>query len=82
MARWVEAGLPPGEAIIAATSRPAQLLGLADLGTLTPGRSADLLVLTANPLENIAHTRRIEQVYLKGIPLDRDSLRREFQRER
>jgi hypothetical protein len=39
-------------------------------------------VLTANPLENIAHTRRIEQVYLKGIPLDRDSLRREFQRER
>ena len=82
MARWVEAGLPPGEAIIAATSRPAQLLGLADLGTLTPGKSADLLVLTANPLENIAHTRRIEQVYLKGIPLDRDSLRREFQRER
>lgn len=82
LSRWVQAGLTPAEAIIAATSRPAALLGLADLGTLTPGKSADLLVLTANPLEDIAHTRRIDRVYLKGTLLDRDAMRREFQRVR
>jgi imidazolonepropionase-like amidohydrolase len=82
LSRWVQAGLTPAEAIIAATSRPAALLGLADLGTLTPGKSADLLVLTANPLEDIAHTRRIDRVYLRGTLLDRDAMRREFQRVR
>lgn len=82
LSRWVQAGLTPADAIVAATSRPAELLGLSDLGTLTPGKSADLLVLTANPLENIAHTRRIDRVYLKGALLDRDAMRREFQRVR
>lgn len=80
LSRWVQAGLAPADAIVAATSRPAELLGLADLGTLTEGKSADLLVLTANPLEDIANTRRIDRVYLKGVLLDRDAMRREFQR--
>ena len=82
VSRWVQAGLTPADAIVAATSRPAELLGLRDLGTLTPGKSADLLVLTANPLEDIAHTRRIDRVYLRGTLLDRDAMRREFQRVR
>jgi len=82
LSRWVQAGLTPAEAIIAATSRPAALLGLADLGTLAPGKRADLLVLGANPLDAITNTRRIEDVYLNGVALDRAAMRREFQRER
>lgn len=80
LSRWVQAGLTPAEAIIAATSRPAALLGLADLGTLAPGKRADVLVLGANPLESISHTRRIEDVYLNGVALDRAAMQREFQR--
>jgi imidazolonepropionase-like amidohydrolase len=45
--------------IVAATSRPAALLGIKDLGALAPGKSASLIVLDANPLEDINNTRRI-----------------------
>jgi imidazolonepropionase-like amidohydrolase len=74
IARWVQLGLPAAEAIVAATSRPAELLGIKDLGTLAVGKSADFLVLDANPLENIRNTRRIASVYLRGARLDRDAL--------
>lgn len=78
LTRWVTSGISPAEAIIAATSRPAALLGIQDLGTLAPGKSADFIVLTANPLENILNTRRIDKVYLKGVALDREKMAREF----
>ena len=74
IARWVELGLTPSQAIVAATSRPAELLGLKDMGTLAVGKSADFLVLDANPLENIRNTRRIASVYLRGASLDRAAL--------
>jgi len=72
--RWVQFGLSPSDAIVAATARPAELLGLADLGTLASGKSADFVVLNANPLENIRNTRQIDSVYLRGVRLDRDAL--------
>ena len=75
VARWVQLGLTPAQAIVAATSRPAELLGLADLGTLAAGRSADFVVLDANPLDDIRNTRQIASVYLRGTMLDRDALR-------
>jgi imidazolonepropionase-like amidohydrolase len=77
MARWVELGVTPAQAIVAATSRPAELLGV-DEGSLAPGKRASFMVLTANPLEDIRNTRTIEQAYLNGTRLDRDALRAHF----
>ena len=72
----VEAGMTPMQALVAATSRGAEFLRLRDTGVLAAGKSADLLVLDANPLDDISNTRRIAQVFVKGRPVDRDALLR------
>lgn len=74
LARWVSLGLTPAQAIVAATSRPAEALGLSDVGTLAEGKEADFLVLNANPLDDIRNTRQIFSVYLHGARLDREAL--------
>lgn len=67
LALLVEGGLTPLEALAAATSGPAEFLGLADsLGTIEPGRSADLVILDADPLADIRNTRRIHAVVRGG----------------
>ena len=63
----VAAGLTPAQAIAAATRTAAGILRLDQLGTIAPGKSADFLVLTANPLDRIANTRTIERVSLRGV---------------
>src|SRR2546430_275918 len=57
LARWVQLGLSPRDAIIAATSTPAALLGINDMGTVAPGKSAGFRGLDANPLDDIRKTR-------------------------
>jgi imidazolonepropionase-like amidohydrolase len=74
LARWVQLGLTPSQAIVAATGRPAELMGLVDTGTLAIGKRADFIVLDANPLENILNTRKISSVYLDGAKFDRDAM--------
>jgi imidazolonepropionase-like amidohydrolase len=74
LARWVQLGLSPMDAIVAATSRPAQLMGLSDMGTVAVGKRASFIVLDANPLDNIRNTRRISAVYLDGAAFDRDAM--------
>jgi imidazolonepropionase-like amidohydrolase len=74
LARWVQLGLTPSQAIVAATQRPAELMGLTDMGTLAVGKRADFIVLDANPLEDIRNTRQISSVYLDGAKFDRDAL--------
>jgi len=62
--------------IVAATLTSARLVGLeSELGSVTPGKSADFIVLDADPLEEITNTRRISDVYLRGEALDREALR-------
>jgi len=75
MESMVKAGLTPSEVITAATRNSAQLLGLDQLGMVAPGKNADFLVLDANPLDNIANTRRISRVYLRGAEVDRAGLK-------
>jgi imidazolonepropionase-like amidohydrolase len=80
LGRYVQFGLTPAQAIVAATSRPAEYLGLKDKGTLSRGKSADFIVLDANPLENFANMRRIASVYLGGVKLNRDELAARFKK--
>ena len=61
-----EAGLTPMQVIVAATGSAARFLGAKDLGTLEPGRWADLIVLDRNPLQDIRNTRAIHAVYIAG----------------
>jgi imidazolonepropionase-like amidohydrolase len=75
MASLVEAGLTPAEAIAAATRNSAEILKLEKLGAVAAGRSADFIVLDANPLDDINNTRRISAVYLRGAAVDRAALR-------
>ena len=71
--KWL--GMTPHEAIVTATSAGAELLGRSDLGTVAEGKSADFVVLDANPLDDIRNTRRISRVYLRGDEIDRPAMR-------
>ena len=74
MEDMVRAGMTPADVIVAATRNSADLLALDDLGTLEAGKSADFVVLGANPLDDITNTRRIVDVYLRGTAVDRAAL--------
>jgi imidazolonepropionase-like amidohydrolase len=73
MADMVAAGMTPMQVIVAATSNGAQFLRMTDTGTIEPEKSADFLVLDANPVDNITNTRKISSVYLRGMRVDRSS---------
>jgi imidazolonepropionase-like amidohydrolase len=63
----VEAGLTPMQALVSATGDAARCHRKAgEIGTLAPGAAADILILAANPLENIRNMRSIEQVWIAG----------------
>jgi imidazolonepropionase-like amidohydrolase len=73
MADMVAAGMTPAQVIVASTATAANVLRLTDLGTIASGKSADFIVLDANPLDDIANTRRIASVYLRGAAVDREA---------
>jgi imidazolonepropionase-like amidohydrolase len=71
MQDMVIAGMTPMQVIVAATRNSAEFLRIADAGTLQAGKSADFIVLDANPLDDITNTRRISAVILRGAAVDR-----------
>jgi imidazolonepropionase-like amidohydrolase len=67
----VASGMTPSQVIVAATKNGAEFLRIANTGTIESGKIADLLVLDANPLDDITNTRKISAVYLRGVEVKR-----------
>jgi imidazolonepropionase-like amidohydrolase len=78
IAYYVRCGFTTAEAIQSATSVNGRVLGLTRMGTVAAGKEADFVVLDANPLPDIANTRKINKVYLRGAEVDRAALRAQF----
>ena len=78
----VDCGLPPAEALAAATSKIADGFRLADRGRIRRGLRADLLLVDGNPLEDVKATRRIAGVWKEGHWIDRESLIGQIKSER
>jgi imidazolonepropionase-like amidohydrolase len=77
LALFVQAGLTPMDALQTATRNPAEFMGrLSDLGTVEKGKLADLVLLDANPLDDIGNTRKIRAVVLAGRYFSRTDLDR------
>src|SRR6266481_2286705 len=75
LANFVEAGFTPMESLQTATSGPAKFLGTESTsGAIAPGKLADLVLLRANPLDNIHNTRKITAVIANGRLFDRAAL--------
>ncbi len=70
----VRAGLSPSDVLVAATSAAAAVMGLDETGLIAQGKSADFIVLEANPLDDITNTRGIIDVYLRGERIDRPGI--------
>jgi imidazolonepropionase-like amidohydrolase len=70
----VRAGLSPSDVLVAATSSAAAVMGLDETGLIAQGKSADFIVLQANPLDDITNTRGIIDVYLHGERIDRPGI--------
>lgn len=74
MEDMVAGGMTPAQVITASTKTAAEFMRLPDMGTVEAGKSADLLVMDANPLENISNAHKISAVYLRGAAVDRSKL--------
>lgn len=74
---WQEVGIPPVEILRSATLIPANFMGLGDrLGSIREGKTASIILLRGNPLQDIRNAQQIEGVFLRGVYYDREALDR------
>lgn len=73
MKMMADAGLTPMQIIVSSSRDAAEYMGLKNLGTLTSGNYADFIILDANPLDDIMNMRRINQVYINGVAVNREA---------
>jgi imidazolonepropionase-like amidohydrolase/Tol biopolymer transport system component len=71
---FVRGGMTPIEALRAATATPARAYGFTDIGTLEPGKLADLVILDADPTQDIRNSERIDRVMLNGRLYEAETL--------
>jgi imidazolonepropionase-like amidohydrolase len=77
MALWQEVGIPPADVLRSATLTPAQFMGLGDrLGSVREGKTASLVLVRGNPLDDVRNAQQIEGVFLRGQYFDRYDLAR------
>jgi imidazolonepropionase-like amidohydrolase len=75
MSTWQDAGIPAAAVLRSATLIPAQFMGFGDrLGSVSEGKTASLVLVRANPLEDIRNAQQIEAVFLKGQYFDRQAI--------
>ena len=75
LALFVESGLSPYQTLVAATTEPARYFDAeGEFGTIVEGASADMVMLDANPLDNIANASKISGVMLRGQWLSKDDI--------
>ena len=79
MEDMVASGMTPQQVIVAATKNGAEFLALKDSGIIASGKSADFLVLDANPLDDIKNTRKISDVYIRGARVNRAAVKPSLQ---
>ncbi|MBS1828888.1 MAG: amidohydrolase family protein [Acidobacteria bacterium] len=70
MEMMAQAGLTPAQVLKASTVDASACMGRSDVGSIEPGKWADLIVLNANPLDDIRNTRKIDKVWIAGDPLN------------
>jgi imidazolonepropionase-like amidohydrolase len=73
-----KAGMTPSEVIVASTRLAAETLKLDQLGMVAPGKSADFVVLNANPIDDMSNIRKIDRVYLRGAEVDRAAMKAQW----
>ena len=77
MELMAKAGVPASDLLVAATRTGAEFLGQDAIGTVEPGKTADLVIVDGDPLEDITNTRNISAVIQDGRIIDREQLLRE-----
>ena len=78
LADMVNAGMKPSDVLVAATQTAARIMKLEKLGGVAMGKSASFVVLDGNPVEDIGNTKKISAVFLNGVKIDRDGMKKGF----